>query len=78
MLANSASGKNKTLPENRLLEDEMITHSSILSPGKPHEERILAGYSAKGRKECGMTEPSTGNRRLLKASHAFSFSVQKS
>lgn len=44
----------------------MVTHSSI-SPGKPHEERILAGYSAKGRKEWGMTEHSTGNRRLLKS-----------
>lgn len=40
MLANSASGKNKTLPENRLLEDEMITHLQYSFPCFPMK-RIL-------------------------------------
>ena len=38
------------------LEKEMITHSSIFLPGKPHEPRSLVGYSPWGCKESDTTE----------------------
>ena len=38
----------------RSLEEEMVTHSSILA-WKPHRQRSLAGYSPQGRKESGTT-----------------------
>ena len=30
------------------LEEKMATHYSIFLPGKPHEQRSLAGYSSGG------------------------------
>ena len=38
------------------LEEGMATPSSILLPENPHRQRSLAGYSAWGHKESGMTE----------------------
>ena len=46
----------RSLGQEDLLEEEMATHSSILTWKIPWTERSLVGYSPWGRKESDMTE----------------------
>ena len=45
----------QSLDQSGLLEEGMVTHSSIL-PGASHGQRNLADYSQWGRKELDMIE----------------------
>ena len=54
-LPADAGDTGSTLSWEDPLEEEMTTHSSVLS-GKPHEQRSLEGYSSWGHKESNMTE----------------------
>ena len=54
-VTNSPANAGDTLGWEDPLEEEMATHSSILS-GKSCGQRSLVGYSPWGCKELGMTE----------------------
>ena len=55
----------RSLGEEDPLGKEMVPHTPVFLPGKPHKQRNLADYSPWGCKELDTTEQLTHTRRRL-------------